>query len=320
MMPDEVRGLFENLIARHGARCTALPDKPEESTESTVRGLWLCAAGIPVSAERAMTMDLPPLTAQQQQRLTDLIEQREQGIPLAHLTGRQQFMGLEYICTGKALIPRKETEILGNAARNLLTQQILPARARPQVLDLCTGSGNIACAIAICAHSCVVYGVDLSPEAIDLAGVNARLHGCGDHVKLFCGDLFTPFESQQFHHFFDLITCNPPYITTAKLTALNPEIIAHEPRMAFDGGPLGVRVLMRLLQDAPRFLRIGGWLAFEVGQGQGPGILQRLRKNNQYSEVTNFSDNNGHIRAIAAQISSNVPADSQNARRETATH
>jgi len=316
-MTDDVKKGLEDLMARYGSRIQALPDKPEESLEATVRGLWLSAAGIPVPAEKAMTMELPGLSGPQQQKLTELLEKREQGTPLAHLTGRQLFMGLEYICSGQALIPRKETEILGNAARKLLAEEILPARSEPQVLDLCTGSGNVACALAKGVPSSRVFAVDLAPEAVELAGMNARQLGCGDRVKLFCGDLFAPFESAQFQHFFDLITCNPPYITTAKLASLNPEIIGHEPKLAFDGGPLGVRILWRLLQDAPRFLRAGGWLAFEVGLGQGQGLLQRLRKNSQYTKVSGMPDGAGNIRAIVAQISGAVSGNSQEAAPTT---
>jgi release factor glutamine methyltransferase len=305
---------FEELVAAYQCRFRASPDKPNETAEAIVRGLWLCAAGIAVSADRAMTIGLPPLTGEQQQGLKKLLELREQGTPLAHLTGRQQFMGLEFICSEQALIPRKETEILGAAVCDLLTREIARGDGHIKVLDLCTGSGNLACAVAKHAPSSVVFGVDLSPEAVELAGMNALQLGCCARVKLFCGDLFAPVESEAFYHTFDLVMCNPPYITTAKLATMNQEIVAHEPRMAFDGGPLGVGVLWRLLHDAPRFLKPHGWLAFEVGAGQGDAMFRRLSRNTRFDRITGLKDGAGTIRAIVGQvINTNAGNDSKGA-------
>ncbi|MSR64384.1 MAG: NAD(+) synthase [Verrucomicrobiae bacterium] len=289
-----------DLVGRYGSRITTLPDKPEETIESVVRALWLCAAGTPVSSVKAATMQLPSLTDDQQRQLGELLEQRCLGIPLAHLTGRQHFMGLEYICTAQALIPRKETEIVGNAARAILIEKILPGNGQPRVMDLCTGSGNLACAMAKHVPQCTVFAADLSPEAVTLAQKNAYQIGVDNRVKLFAGDLCAPFESESYYHSFDLITCNPPYITTTKLSSLPDEIIGHEPRMAFDAGPLGLAILWRLFQDAPRFLKSGGWLAFEVGLGQGPGLLQRLAKNKQFTNVAGVLDDQSNVRAIVA--------------------
>ncbi|MGH7972937.1 MAG: peptide chain release factor N(5)-glutamine methyltransferase, partial [Limisphaerales bacterium] len=293
---------FQELMDSYRTRFVATTDKPNESAEATLRGLWLCAAGNPVSAEAALTMELPPLTHESRLKFEELLKQRENGIPLAYLIGRQRFMGLEYICTSQALIPRKETEILGNAVCGLFKSEIRLREGPARVLDLCTGSGNLACAIALHCPVSVVFGVDISAEAIELATVNAQQLGCGDRVKFSCGDLFAPFESPQFHEFFDLIVCNPPYIDPSKLPSMSPEIIAHEPKLAFDGGPLGVRILWRLLQDAHRFLKPGGWLAFEVGLGQGDGIVRRLLRNPHFINVQGVRDAAGNIRAIVGQL------------------
>ena len=291
-----------DLVERCGSRITSLPDKPEETIETVVRALWLCVAGTPVSSVKAAAIPLPVLTDDQRRKLETLLEQRCQGVPLAHLTGRQQFMGLEYICTAQALIPRKETEIVGNAARSILTEKTSSGNASPRVLDLCTGSGNLACAMASHVPQCVVFASDLSPDAVSLAQANAQQLGVSDRVKIFTGDLFAPFESEQFFNSFDLIICNPPYITTAKLPFLHHEIIRHEPKMAFDAGPLGLAIIWRLFQDAPRFLKDGGWLAFEVGLGQGAALVQRLSKLKEFTQVSGLSDDNGHVRAIIGQF------------------
>jgi release factor glutamine methyltransferase len=305
-MEIEVFKYLKELVDHYRFRFSSSPDKPNESTEATVRSLWLCAAGKPVSAETAMTLDLPVLTTESRQKLDELLKLREEGVPLAYLTGRQTFMGLEYVCNSHALIPRKETEILGNAVRDLLNRAVPLAEGCLQVLDLCTGSGNLACAVATHCPLSVVFGVDISHEAIQLADVNAKQLGCDDRLRFSCGDLFAPFESKEFHQFFDLIMCNPPYIDPSKMPSMSPEIIAHEPRLAFDGGPLGVRVLWRLLHEAPRFLKPGGWLAFEVGVGQGNGMMRRLSRDTRFSKVNGFPDGAGNVRAIVGQFRGDV--------------
>ena len=283
LSPD-ARAWVHDLMDRYRSRITLLPDKPEETLEATVRALSLCATGTPTSAGRAATLPQPSLNRKQRKWLTDSLERRAGGVPLAHLTGLQNFMGLDFICSAQALIPRQETEILGNAALTILEKKTLPER--PRVMDLCTGSGNLACALATHIPQCAVFAADLSPEAVELAGRNACQLGCADRVTLLTGDLFAPFESGTFYGSFDLITCNPPYITSAKLPSMDREIVDHEPNMAFDAGPLGLSILWRLLQESPRFLKPGGWLAFEVGQGQGHLLLlQRLAKNAQFTNV-----------------------------------
>ena len=300
--PTNCPALARELAHRYSARIVPLPDKPEETIEAVVRALWLRSADIPASAGRAAHLPLPPLTGEQQKTLAGLLEQRAHGTPLAHLTGRQQFMGLEFLCNSQALIPRKETEILGNAACALLHERILPLSPAPRVLDLCTGSGNLACAIACRIPSASLFAADLSPDAVALAMANARQLGCSDRLKGFTGDLFGPFEAETYHHFFDLIVCNPPYITSAKLPSLDPEIIAHEPKMAFDAGPLGLAILWRLLQDAPGFLKPGGWIGFETGLGQGQGMLRRVSKDSQFFNTQGLTDDKGNVRVITSQF------------------
>ena len=293
---------FADLCGSYQTKLVLLPDKPEETVEATVRALWLRASGLHVSAERALAMPLPSLTPQQKGELETLLDQRLKAIPLAHLTGRQSFMGLEFICTKDALIPRKETELLATAACQILTTQILPANPRPKVLDLCCGSGNVACAIASRVQACKVIATDLSPEAVQLAGENAHALGCADRMSFHAGDLFAPVNAEEHLVSFDLITCNPPYITSGKLASLPAEIIGHEPKLAFDGGPLGIGIVWRLLQEAPRFLKPNGWLVFEVGLGQGAGMLQRLSKLPRYTNVRGVTDQAGNARTILAQV------------------
>ncbi len=299
---DSCSGLLKKLISQYASRIRLLSCKPEETVEATVRALWLCASGVRVSSVEAMGLPLGPLTEAQTDRLHDFLDQRVQGVPLAYLTRRQRFMGLEYHCNSAALIPRQQTEVLARAACRILVEEILPRVGKPQVLDLCTGCGNLACAVARQVPECTVFASDLSLEATRLAEENARLHGCEARLRLFVGDLFTPFKLQQYGNSFDLIICNPPYINTASLSKLAPEIISHEPTMALDAGPFGLGILSRLLSEAPKFAKPEGWLAFEVAQGQADGIIRRLSRDGRFTRLTGLRDGSNQVQAIAVQI------------------
>jgi len=288
--------MYAHLRDRLAAGAAALPDKPEETPDTTLRALWFLAAGQPKSVVAAASGDLPSLDRERSERLQALIEQRLAGVPLAHLTGRQHFLGLEMLAGAEALVPRRETELLGRAAIEL-------AHATPAAMavDVCTGCGNIALAIARHVPQANVFAADLSADAIALARRNADHLGLAARVDFRTGDLLAPFDTPEFLGRVDLLTCNPPYISSGKVGQMAAEIAAHEPSLAFDGGPLGVTILMRLLQDAPRFLKPGGWLAFEVGLGQGPALARRLKAANSYKEVRELTDENGAVRAILAR-------------------
>lgn len=291
--------IYAELLSRLENDLVILQDKPEENAVNTLAALWCKAAGIPMSVERAAGQLLPELDGEQQDFLTDLVAQRLLGVPLAHLTGRQQFMGIEFFTSPAALIPRKETEILGKAAMELLGE--LSGRFdHPHVMDICTGAGNLAVALALQRPDCKVVASDLSPDAIALARKNTELHQLADRVSLYEGDLFLPFDNEDFFASIDLITCNPPYISTAKVGEMGEEISGHEPSLAFDGGAFGIKILHRLIKEAPKYMKNGGWLAFEVGQGQGAAILKRMEKKYSYSRVVSVTDESGHIRAVLA--------------------
>lgn len=300
----EKTALWQQQLSELQAGLAILPDKPEETATNTLQALWLTAGGTPRSAVEAETTPLSDLTPSQQHHLGELIAKRLQGIPLAHLTGRQHFMGLELLAGPDALVPRRETELL---ARTALDKAIaLSATTQPlTVVDICTGSGNIALALTwhlqkrgIVAH---IFGADLSGDAVALAQRNAAALGLNQQIEFRVGDLAKPFDEPAFHERVDILTCNPPYITQAKVEHMAAEIADHEPHLAFNGGPLGVSILMRLLDEAPALLKAGGWLVFEVGLGQGPAIVKRLQRNTAFNTIEPVCDSHGAIRSIAAQ-------------------
>lgn len=275
-----------------------LPDKPEETAESTLRALWCCAAGRPVSTARAAGEPLPALDADGLAELDALIERRLQGVPLAHLTGRQNFLGIDLIVGPEALLPRRETELLARTAI-AAAEEVVAARGSALVADACTGSGNVALAIAGRVPRAHVIGADLSAEAVALARRNAVHLDLQGRAEFACGDLLDPFADLAGR--IDVLTCNPPYISSPKVPQMATEIAEYEPAMAFDGGPFGVSILMRLLAGAPRLLAPGGMLAFEVGHGQGPGLLRRLTASASYGEPTGVEDDDGTVRVVVAR-------------------
>ncbi len=279
---------------------STLPDKPEETPDSCLRALWHMASGTALSVAAAHEQSLPTLDTAQSSALDALIDRRLQGVPVAYLTGRQRFMGLDLLAGPQALIPRRETEMLGLAARAKL-HELAAGRDAVQVIDVCCGSGNLALALAAAEPKATVHGADLSAEAIALAGRNLALQGLGERVALHTGDLLSPFQSQKYQDRIDLIVSAPPYISTAKLDTMPAEIIGHEPALAFDGGPFGVSILMRLLRESPALLRAGGWLGIEVGLGQGPAMQQMLRKNASFGTVETVCDSAGQIRVLLAK-------------------
>jgi release factor glutamine methyltransferase len=293
--------LLTELVTAVARKLRILPDKPEENAEVTVRALWLKAAGSPVSAERARCAQLPALSAQSRDFLHNLIHQRLQGIPLAHLTGRQQFMNTELLVHPGALIPRKETELLGFTALNILDDIRRRVEGPPRVIDLCTGSGNLACALAVHGADLRVVGADISTSAIACARDNRRFLGLDERIDFVAADMLNSFVPRVCRERVAMIVCNPPYISNASLGSLPVEIIGHEPREAFDGGPMGVSILNRLVKDGVDYIADGGWICCETGRGQGDWLAKRFSRNREIRQVQTRCDADGSIRVVAAQ-------------------
>jgi release factor glutamine methyltransferase len=290
---------FSTLLHTFEGRWPHLPDKPEENASAGIRALWLAAAGNPCSIQRASEANLPSLNSVQQEQLQALIERRLTGVPLAHLVGWQRFMGLEFKSGPQALIPRKETEILGNAALKEL-RSLVAERGSANVIDVCTGSGNLAISLAVHEKACRVTAADLCESAVLLARENAKIHNVSSRVEFRTGDLFAPFGSE-FDGAIDLLVCNPPYLSSAKLNVLPREIAEHEPKEAFDAGSFGLAIISRLISEAPRFLKPKSVLCFEVGLGQGPFFATRLERNGSYAKVETACDDAGEVRALIAR-------------------
>jgi len=262
-----------------------------------LRALWRAAQAEICPAENVAEGDLPPLQGPEVERLAQLVEQWENGVPLPHLTGHATFMGLDFLAGPEALIPQAETELLASAALEIL-RDLIRERGNATVVDLCTGSGNLAVSLACHEKNCRVCAADLSEEAVSLARRNAAHLGVNDRVEARAGDLFEPIAHLLSSGKADLIVCNPPYISSRKVDALPGDVSRSGPRLAFDGGPFGLSILSRVIQESPGFLRPDSFLCFEVGLGQGPGLLKLMQRMPAYAEVQAASDAQGAVRVL----------------------
>lgn len=192
-----------------------------------------------------------------------LVTRRGKREPLQHILGSQEFDGLSFLVTPAVLIPRHDTE-------TLLEQALQHAPHPHSILDIGTGSGCIAIALARRLPEAQVTAVDLSVEALALAQRNAELHGAA--VEFLQGSFFEPVAGRRF----DLIVSNPPYITSADLLALQPEVRDHEPILALDGGPDGLTAYRAIVSQAATHLEPNGWLLLEVGAGQAADVAALL--------------------------------------------
>lgn len=294
----QCEAMYAQLLGEFAPQLAVLPDKTEETAEATLAALWCLALGTPVSIVSAQRQVLSLLTTQQQQNLNHFLSQRLAGVPLAHITGRQHFMGLDLLATAEALIPRTETEILTRLALECLAPV---EHLQLKLMDVCTGSGNVALSLAFNLPQAKVYGADLSEQAVALAGRNAQFVGLENRVEFKAGDLCAPFSSAENQASFDLISCNPPYIMAGNVKKMPKEIADFEPALAFDGGPMGIAIIERIIQEAHPLLKPGGFLCLEVGAGQGPFIEKRLNKSGLYQAVTTASDSQAVVRALAAR-------------------
>ena len=198
----------------------------------------------------------------------ELIKRRGQREPLQHIVGSTCFCGLELAVDRQVLIPRPETELLAEQGWTFLNS--LKTQHSPlSTLDLGTGSGCLAIALAVHCPMARVFAIDISAEALNLARQNAARHNVRDRIDFLQSDAFAALESPKL---FDLIISNPPYIPTADIQSLQIEVRDHDPRQALDGGPDGLAFYRRIATEAAPFLQPGGKIMLEFGDGQAAAI------------------------------------------------
>ncbi len=223
--------------------------------------------------------------------LAEIVRQRTEGRPLEYILGVAPFLGELLECSEGALIPREETELLTLTCLGFLEQQAEAGVKAPKIIELGTGSGNIAVLLALKTGNSEIYASDISEEAVGVAASNVERCGVADRVTLLCGDMFEPFRGKGLEGTTDIVVCNPPYIPSTSVDKLDSQIIDHEPRVALDAGAYGMDIFRRLITGAPEFLRPGGMLAFEIGAGQEKIVARLFRKaGDAYGPVEQIDD------------------------------
>ncbi len=230
-------------------------------------------------------------------KLRELVRRAGQHEPVAYLVGRTEFYSIEFEVTSDCLIPRPETELLVQRAIELLRQRTGPH----QVCDLCTGCGVIAVAIAKNVPDARVIATDLSETALGVATKNVKKHGLEDRVELLGGDLFEPLIPQLDMAPFDLIVCNPPYVSAAEYEKLETNVKDYEPRAALYGGEDGLELYRKIAGQVGRFLDSDGALLLEIGYEQGSAVRGLLEQTGLFEIIKVDKDLSGQDRVVTAQ-------------------
>ncbi len=229
-----------------------------------------------------------PVAPEAEEKYLNWIRQRAEHIPLQQLTGEQDFMGLTFSVNEHVLIPRQDTEILVEEVLKELHDGM-------RVLDMCTGSGCILLSLLHYSNDCEGLGVDLSAEALEVAGRNVLkvlTPEKAEHAHFLQSDLFEKVEGK-----FEIIVSNPPYIASAEVEKLMPEVRDHEPRMALDGTEDGLYFYRRIIEEAGKYLVSSGMLFFEIGYDQGQAVSELMRTEG-YCEVQVVQDYAGLDRVV----------------------
>ena len=233
---------------------------------------------------------------QQLDKLHEMVKRAGLQEPVAYLTGKTEFYSLELDITADCLIPRPETELLVQRAIELLRTR----SGIQYVCDLCTGSGCIAVAIAKNFSEARVTATDISAAVLEVAAINAEKHRLTDHIQLLCGDLFEPIIQQLDVNQFDLIVCNPPYVSTAEYEILDKNVKDYEPESALLAGADGMDVYRRIIKKVGEFLKPGAALMLEIGHAQGPAVRELLEKTSVFAEIKIEKDPHDNDRVVTA--------------------
>lgn len=232
----------------------------------------------------------------------EMAARRAEGIPLAYVLGRVGFMGIVLLAGEGALVPRRETELLARSALGLLDDvQQREGGRQVRIIDMCCGSGNLACGLAAMRKDLRVWAADLTDGCVTMARRNAKHLELQDRVTVHQGDLFAALDGQGLEGTVDVVVCNPPYISSAKLAKERASLTVYEPREAFDGGPYGLSIHQRVIRESLPFLRDGGWLLFEMGLGQHRQLELLFRRVGGYEAPAWAHDEQQQPRVAMAQ-------------------
>lgn len=229
-----------------------------------------------------------PLSDEELAGYRAMVMRRARREPLQHILGTQEFYGLDFDVSSAVLVPRHDTEVL-------ISESVSRQPGASSILDIGTGSGCIAVALARQFPNASVTATDISEAALEMARHNADRHGVV--IEFLHGSLFDPLVERRF----DLIVSNPPYIPTADIEGLAPEVREYDPRGALDGGTDGLDIYRMLIPTAQEHLNCNGWLLLEVGSGQAADVMRIFNEAGGYAEPFTALDPGGIERVAGAQ-------------------
>jgi len=263
-------------------------DEPELEAELLLRH---CLGVDRASLYRLLTAEL---SEDEEHRYRELVRRRLIHEPTAYIIGHKEFFGLDFEVAPAAIIPRPETEVLVELAIEAAHKK--PAANSLHIADVGTGCGTVAVALASALREANITATDTTHEALELARRNARRHSVDKRISFLQSDLLDRLSEP-----VDVLVANLPYVSTADWKALPPEIKDHEPRLGLDGGPDGLRVIKRLLQQVPAHLGKSGVLLAEIGDTQGRAAKVAARDAFPEAAVKILPDLAGRDRVLAVQ-------------------
>jgi len=237
-----------------------------------------------------------------------LFQRREQREPLAYILGTREFWSLPFSVSSGVLVPRPETETLVEAALaawgEMKTERRAPRAERreagPTIVELCTGSGAVAVALATELPTARILATDVSWRALRVARANAERHGVAERITFLRGNLCRAVDGQVPEESVDLVVANPPYIPTGELVTLMPEV-QWEPRLALDGGADGLRLAREIIQTSPDRIRPGGFLLLEIGAEQAEAVQALVAASGRLEPARLWRDLAGRPRVVSAR-------------------
>ena len=266
--------------------------KTNNVTEPNIKSRLIMQYVLNKPREYLVVYDKKELTLRQEVNYFKAIKKLCQGIPIQHITNRQEFMKMTFFVDENVLIPRPDTEILVEEVIKIAKK--INAK---KILDLCTGSGAIAISLAKYIDKSNITAVDISDKALNVAKLNAKNNEVEDRITFVESDLFKNLKKEKY----DIIVSNPPYIKKEVLKKLDKEV-QKEPKLALDGGYDGLDFYRKIINKAEEYLKFNGYLCFEIGYDQKEDVENLLKEQEKYINITCKKDLCDNDRVVIAKL------------------